>query len=459
LPAASLAIIADQLLSGRLKGNIVGWYHSHTDAGLFFSQTDITTQQQLQQFSSLITGIVVDAKTGEIGCFRVAPGTNEAIRLPDANIRVFTDPTEAVPEIPTPLPPTVTPTPTVEVRRPSPKGIEPSRRVALAIVLITLVISIGVVAAVLYNFTRPIAEVPVVISHVPISMGTIGTPIEISANVTGPARNVTLVYSLTGESATQATMNSVGGVEYSYQIPGNQVTGDIAYYIEAYDPSGRDFNTTIYHIAIGDFNLASESNTLTVYRTRSATLGLQLQSTNNFSEKLEMSANGAPNGLIVAFSPNPAESATNVQLNFTATSETPNGTYPITLSASYTPAQSTPVVRQVTVAVTVADFQVSLAPTNTVALAGSTATFTITLILQKGFVDPVKITDISGLPQGATYTFTASNPTVLVGGPGTTTLTLEIKIPAFTKAGTYPITIVTVGGGVSHLLTAQITVR
>ena len=59
LPPGSIAIIADRLVSGRLKGDIVGWYHSHTRDGLFFSVTDISTQQKLQQFSSLITGLVV----------------------------------------------------------------------------------------------------------------------------------------------------------------------------------------------------------------------------------------------------------------------------------------------------------------------------------------------------------------------------------------------------------------
>jgi uncharacterized membrane protein len=98
-------------------------------------------------------------------------------------------------------------------------------------------------------------------------------------------------------------------------------------------------------------------------------------------------------------------------------------------------------------------------PSSDTAPAGSVATFNITLTLQKGFTDPVTITDISGLPQGATYTVTASNPTVLAGGPGNTNITLAIKIRAFTKAGTYPIVIVVSGGGITHSLNAQIIVR
>ena len=97
LPPSSLAVIADQLLSGRLKGNIVGWYHSHTSGGLFFSETDISTQKKLQQFSSLITGVVVDSSNGEVGYFRVIPGTDTAIRIPESSIIVYSDPKDATP--------------------------------------------------------------------------------------------------------------------------------------------------------------------------------------------------------------------------------------------------------------------------------------------------------------------------------------------------------------------------
>jgi proteasome lid subunit RPN8/RPN11 len=456
LPPGSIAVIADQLVSGRLKGNIVGWYHSHTEGGLFFSDTDIATQQQLQQFSSLITGVVVDSSTGEVGCFRVIPGTNNAVRLPDENIRVFTDSNEAIPATPLNVPPT----PTIEVRRRPPAAIALTRRMALSLILIALILLVGTLAVVLYSYRGSTSEAAVTIMHVPISAATIGTPIEISANVTGPARNVTLVYGqTTSGQMSQALMNSTATGRYGYLIPGGQVTGNIAYYIKAYDAAGRQVNTTTYHIAVGDFNLQPQINTLTVYRTKSATLNVQLQSINNFDGQLKLSTNGNPGGLTIIFSTNPALSGTMVQLNFTATANTPNGTYPITLVATYIASQSSPVTRQTVVKATVADFQVAVTPSNDVVSRGSTATFTIILTLQNGFTDPVTITDVSGLPQGANYTLTASNPTVLAGGPGNTDIALQIKIPAVTKVGTYPIVIVVSGGGITHILNAQITVR
>jgi len=96
LPAGSLALIAEDILSGRVKGHIIGWYHSHTQAGVTFSETDIQTQTVLQQFSPFITAIVIDAKTGEMGCFRIEPGTGTPVMIPSENVRVFEQLDEAM---------------------------------------------------------------------------------------------------------------------------------------------------------------------------------------------------------------------------------------------------------------------------------------------------------------------------------------------------------------------------
>jgi len=84
----TVAKIADDLVKGRLKGNIVGWYHSHTEDGIFFSQTDVETQQKLQQFSSLTVGMVVDARNGEVGFFRL-DSSGKPVRVPEDKVKVF----------------------------------------------------------------------------------------------------------------------------------------------------------------------------------------------------------------------------------------------------------------------------------------------------------------------------------------------------------------------------------
>jgi len=355
LPPSSIAIIADQLVTGRLKGNIVGWYHSHTSGGLFFSETDISTQKKIQQFSSLITGLVVDSSNGEVGYFRVIPGTDKAIRIPESSITVYSDPKDAT-LVRQGTGAVVSPTPTVEVRRRSPARQALTKRTALAIVLVTLIIVAVAFAGLIFSY-RPPHPSPVVITHNPVSAGTIGTQIVITANVTGPARNVTLVYGPeTKGTISQALMNSVATGEFSYVIPGNQVTGNMAYYIKASDSTGKQVNTATYYIAVGDFNILPQVSSLTVYRTRYALANIQLVPINNFAQQIQLSANGTPNGLTITFSRNPAPTGTTVNLNVTASPTTPNGTYPIVLFASYLPPQSPQVTRQTTLNVTVADF-------------------------------------------------------------------------------------------------------
>jgi proteasome lid subunit RPN8/RPN11 len=99
LPASTLAKIADDILNRRTKGSIIGWYHSHTDSGLVFSETDIQTQMNLQQFSPFVTAMVVDTKTGDTGYFRVDQVTGNPVRIPDTNVRVFEESSAAISEM------------------------------------------------------------------------------------------------------------------------------------------------------------------------------------------------------------------------------------------------------------------------------------------------------------------------------------------------------------------------
>jgi proteasome lid subunit RPN8/RPN11 len=96
LPSNTLAKIADDMLNRRTKGNTIGWYHSHMESGLVFSETVVQTQTKLEQFSSLTAAMVVDAKTGGVGYFRVDAQTGKPSRILDAHIRVFQQSAEAI---------------------------------------------------------------------------------------------------------------------------------------------------------------------------------------------------------------------------------------------------------------------------------------------------------------------------------------------------------------------------
>ncbi len=463
LSSMALAKIADAMVTGRLKGNIVGWYHSHTEGGLFFSETDVETQKKLQQFSALITGMVVDAGTGEVGYFRVDTQSGEAFRIAAEKVRLYTEPSEAISIEPKPL----TPTPTIEVRRRKPERRRPTTRLIMGAVLVGLLASLLAVGLVFYGVQY---GPKLAIDHAPIPSGTVGTPIEITAGVTGPVLNVTLAYAPVGNpSATRVLMNQVKGVPgtgsqyglYGYTIPGADVNGNMAYYIIAFDTAGNKVSTSTYYLAIADFNILTKSASFTVYRNSTEQFATQLEllPVNGFTQQVSLSATGTPHGMDITFRPNPAPSSTRlvdvmVRANPTSTS----GTSSATILATYLPPESPPVIKRTTLTITVADFDLQVSPASSQVSRGSAATFTLTLTLQKGFVDPITV-NVLGLPQGAKYQLSTSNASSLGGGPGTTIVTLQISLPTSTKPTTYSITISAVGGGILHSQSVDLIVR
>jgi proteasome lid subunit RPN8/RPN11 len=453
LPAATLAKIADGIVSGRIKGNIVGWYHSHTEGGVFFSDTDTETQRNLQQFSSLITAMVVDAETGAVGYFRVEKESGRAVSIPEDHIMVYIEPAQAVPPSQKRKPP-LRPTPTIEVRPRAEGPRRPFSLLAIAIVIVALAVSLSILGVLLYlSAPSPMMTV----SPAPIVNATIGTPIEIRANVTGSVRNVTLFYSFGTGAYVQAAMNQSGPGQYQYLIPGVQVTGSVSYYITAFDNSGNQAATGTYLTHVADFAITPQSPGLTVYRTHSIVAQLDVTSMNGFNQPLALSAS-TPRGVTASFTQKTISPGTTVQLNVTATSDASNGTYPIVITAAYSPPGAPQVTRDASVMLTVADFQLQVSPASALVNAGATVSYTLTLVVQKGFTDQITV-NVTGIPQGASSTLIASGKTIIGAGPGTITMTLQITTTRTVKPGTYTVAISSEGGGISHTQTVQLTVR
>ena len=75
IDSSFLARVADDIVKGRIRGRIVGWYHSHPGLGVFMSVDDLKTHQTLQQFDPNIVSIVVDPILNQIGYFKQNPLT------------------------------------------------------------------------------------------------------------------------------------------------------------------------------------------------------------------------------------------------------------------------------------------------------------------------------------------------------------------------------------------------
>jgi len=97
LPPSTIAKVTDKILKGEIEGRIVGWYHSHPGFGLFMSGTDISTQKNLQQFSSKVTALIVDPETENFGFFTLHEPQG-VVQLEDNQIHVFDKGEEEVPK-------------------------------------------------------------------------------------------------------------------------------------------------------------------------------------------------------------------------------------------------------------------------------------------------------------------------------------------------------------------------
>jgi len=450
LHPTTVAKIADDLVKGRLKGNIVGWYHSHTEDGIFFSETDVETQQKLQQFSRLTVGMVVDARNGDVGFFRL-DNSGKPVRISDDKVRLFSKRSEAAPVN---LPPTPLP-----VSKPKPliKGPMPIKLI-LGIVLIALVVSLSILTIQTLS-TKPL-PVHAMIYHTPVANALIGSSISITANSTG-IKNMTLFYASEDESFKGIEMNSIAPGKFQSTIPSSEVTGNISYYLEGTTDAGDKLSSDIFHVLVADFNLSPENQTVTVYRnsTVPSSVLLNLISINGFSKSVKLSALDVPNGLTMLI-PNVQQPGTMINVGIAATSNASLGSFPIYIMASYPGEGSQTVERTSRLTVTVTDFDLTVSPASISVLANSQSDFAITVTARDGFDAPVAVT-VTNLPQGAKIVLLSTNGSTLLSLPGTISLAIQAT---GVGQGTYTITVsvkasLPEGGYVIHSETIQVTVR
>src|SRR5580658_9926239 len=98
-------------------------------------------------------------------------------------------------------------------------------------------------------------------------------------------------------------------------------------------------------------------------------------------------------------------------------------------------------------------FTISASPAAVSVVQGSTATSTITAIVSGGFDSAIALT-AAGQPAGVTVSF---NPTP-IGAPGSGASIMTIVVAPTTVAGTYTISVMGTGGGITNTATVSLTV-
>lgn len=229
------------------------------------------------------------------------------------------------------------------------------------------------------------------------------------------------------------------------------------------------------------FALAVTPGSNSVAAGQTATYTATLTTTNGFSSPVTLSASGLPAGATAAFSPTPVTPSTGGatstltvtttappttgDLNGTIRSartrqsgtQTPPGTYTITVSATGGGATKTATVQLVVTAPSTAgDFVIDTFGTNPSASvsAGRSTGFDFQVEAVNGFSGPVALS-MTGLPAGASVSLDiagGSGPTATVNVDANTRAsgTANIQTSASTPPGAYTLQIVGTSGGITH---------
>ena len=157
-----------------------------------------------------------------------------------------------------------------------------------------------------------------------------------------------------------------------------------------------------------------------------------------------MSVSGLPTGATRTFTPNPATGSSTLTVTTSASTPVGSSTLIITgISGSLTHTTS------VGLNVTIPDFSLSATPSTQTVLVGGGGNYSVTITPVSGFNSAVTLS-VSGLPAGATGTFTPN--------PATGSSTLTVSTAITTPVGTYPLTITGVSGSLAHTTTTSVTV-
>lgn len=439
------------------------------------SEKDVETQLKLQQFSPLVTAMVIDAHTGKSGFFRADAKTKGAVPVPARDLM-----TEATQPTPAPYP-----TDQAMYREaPSPAAPTPisTRTIVIVVLLIALALTAGIIALAYYRGPTIWYGGNLAIRHdQPKPPFTIGNPITLDANVTGSnLQNVTLAYRIIEQAPTAAgviignlvfvpmLLKAAGCTTtctYSYTVPSSEVAGlYLQYYISVYDTASPPnvVRTDVYTLDVGDFNWRDDKTELVVVRQVQSSVTLPLTSIHNFNDPVTVRiVTPPPLGVRIVASSTQVRPPNSAVLTITSTDAAQiSSKYDIEIDAVYA-VHAVQIVRSTVLELTVTDFDVDVSPTYDKAERCSItarcddrteyALYTVTLSVYDGFTAPngIKLS-LTGLPDHTSYEILFVEHKI--GEDGTGTLTYNLKIRADTGAtkDKYLFSVVVTAGNIKH---------
>ena len=200
-----------------------------------------------------------------------------------------------------------------------------------------------------------------------------------------------------------------------------------------------------------DFGLSVSPASRTVAGGSGAAYTVGVTSVNGFTGDVALSLSGLPLEVGTAtFTPAFVAGAGSSQLAVTTSATAPAGSYALTVTGT---SGSLVHSAQVTLVVNPPpDFGLSVSPGSRTVWRGGSTTYTVSVSELGGFAGAVNLS-VSGLPSGATATFTPSS----VAAPGTSKLT--VRTGGRTPRGTFTLTVRGQSGSIVHQAAMTLIVR
>ena len=215
-------------------------------------------------------------------------------------------------------------------------------------------------------------------------------------------------------------------------------------------------------VSANDFALTAAPTSRTVVKGKSGSYGITIRPGAGFTSMVTLSVTGLPSGATGSFSVNPAPPSTTVPATSTSTltvavaATTAVGTYTLTIKGVSGALSHTATVTLVVTA-PVPDFTIHASPTSRTVIHGKSGSYGVTIRPVNGFTSMVTLS-VTGLPSGATGSFSVNPAPPSTTVPATSTSTLTVATSVTTPLGTYTLTIKGVSGALSHTSTVTLVV-
>jgi regulation of enolase protein 1 (concanavalin A-like superfamily) len=253
-------------------------------------------------------------------------------------------------------------------------------------------------------------------------------------------------------SFNPATVTGAGTSTMTLSASGSATAGIYAFGSLAITGSGGSLTRisplTLNVLSRPNFFVSASPSSQNITIGAGTSFTVTVGSLNGFSGTVALSVSGLPTHASSSFSPaSVTGGAGSSTLSITTATNTPNGTYTLTLmGVSGTLTNST------TVSLELNDFTVSVSPASQTVTAGGSTNYTVTVGNVNGFAGTVGLS-AGGLPSGATASFNPSSIDAL----GSSTMTISTL--GTEASSTNTLTIIGTSGSLQHRATATLVVN